>query len=128
MRSGKDMQSVSNFMSLADGRIYSDQLTGNMTPEIQDRWILMQYTGLKDRNGKEIYENDGLRIEDHTFSPMDFVVTWSEVNHCWWLSSVEKDEYGYPKQSLSFSQLNGFESDAEVIGNIFENPELSGGK
>ena len=90
-----------------------------------DGWELMQFTGLKDRNGVEIYEGDIVKIYEHRFSPMDFIVDFSGANHCWWLSSCFKEsQFGTSKESFSFSQLNGFYEDCEVIGNIYENPEL----
>ena len=86
--------------------------------------IPMKYTGLKDKNKKEIYRKDIIKINGHIFSPMNFIVKWSDVNHCWWLSSIKEDYHGISVQSHSFSTLNGFENDSEIIGNIYENPEL----
>jgi len=87
-------------------------------------FIWCQFTGLKDKSGVEICEGDIIKINEHTFSPMNFVVEWCEVNHCWWLSSIKKDYCECSVQNYSFSELNGFESDSEIIGNRFENPEL----
>ena len=63
--------------------------------------ILMQYTGLKDKNGKEIYEGDIVNGE-----LVEFLYNFGEWDNC----------FGY--------YLPEKESDREIIGNVFENPEL----
>lgn len=75
----------------------------------------MQYTGLKDKNGKEIYEGDIVRVSGHPFQ-----------------SSIEIDgnyEVGYNEaMDLCCGSLYLFKMRrwAEVIGNIYETPELLG--
>ncbi len=77
--------------------------------------VLMQYTGLKDKNGVEIYEGD--------------VVNWDDANWevIWFAHGYAlADDYGRCMMSDHFNVLiNGNELlDVEVIGNIHENPEL----
>lgn len=72
--------------------------------------IYMQYTGLK-ANGKEIYEGDILRANDEVG-----VVEWDNYR---WFISWKKYENGHPDL-----QLGRYNTDLEIIGNIYENPEL----
>ena len=94
--------------------------------------IPFQYTGLKDKNGKEIYERDVVRCFYETW---DFRtdrrepelldrawingITYVEWNDCGgWYPFVDNDDgMPYPDTELS-----------EVIGNIYENPELLEGE
>lgn len=82
---------------------------------------ICQCIGLKDKNGKLIWENDIVRIVGH-HSDVNGVykIIFDEINHCW---ALERS-YEYPRSYFTFSNLNGFEVDCEVIGNIFDNPEL----
>ena len=70
---------------------------------------LMQFTGLKDKNEKEIYEGD-------------IVAFWNRT----WSVECPGLAYGcYLKDELEGRKLDsGFDGILEVIGNIYENPEL----
>lgn len=75
----------------------------------------MQYTGLKDKNGKEIYEGDIIRYDRRIKDPKKlYIVKWES----------RFGEYG------DCCGYDGLSSYGEVIGNIYENPELleTGGK
>lgn len=81
---------------------------------------LCQYTGLKDKNGKMIWENDVVRVygdTDYFGNNLYYFykVVWNKDLCCWWLSDIytHEDEYLY-------ICLKGI----DVIGNIFDNPEL----
>lgn len=74
-----------------------------------------QYTGLKDKNGKRIFEGDILRFP-YPSTQNIYSVMWSGG------SFVRKDPDGY---YLSLNALNCDEY--EVIGIIHDNPELLGG-
>ena len=82
--------------------------------EIEENYIVEQYTGIKDKNGKEIYEGD---IVEYTICYYGNekrhrkVVEWSE-----W----DSDDFGEP-HNLGYSNLSEC---MEVIGNAHENPDL----
>ncbi len=74
---------------------------------------LMQYTGLKDKNGVEIYEGDFIRENDG-----DGGYIYAEVvyHNCGFMGKEKGFEPEYP--------ISAFRDEVEVIGNIYENPEL----
>lgn len=72
--------------------------------------ILMQYTGLKDKDGKEIYEEDIVKGIFYQGKPEISTVKWLEKGAAFIF-------FGYPMN------VHGLH-DVEVIGNIYENPEL----
>lgn len=78
---------------------------------------IMQYTGLKDKNGKEIYEGDILR---YVYSDLLFNWLISFDDGAFIFQSIGIDGYLMDKYRLTQSNC----LDREVIGNIYENPEL----
>lgn len=72
--------------------------------------ILMQYTGLKDKNGKEIYEGDILK--EHG------IVAWNDEGHRWSAIDLKWND------RKEWHDLDYLTSPFEIIGNIYENPEL----
>ena len=81
---------------------------------------LMQSTGLKDKNGVEIFEGDIVSVRNHPFQKTelsgvgieidgDYLIGWSDHNLTWLAGD------------LLLYQLKPY---IEVIGNIYENPEL----
>lgn len=83
-----------------------------------DVYELMQYTGLKDKNGTEIYEGDIL------LDPLDEYisgkVTWWDNNARFFLSNLNDDYMGDDDNADEPMEWVKY----EVIGNIYENPEL----
>ncbi len=76
---------------------------------------LMQFTGLKDKNGKEIYEGDIFSFEGRSYQVYfdEARGSWSAINR------KEGTDYKY-QQNLTKMRAKRF----EIIGNIYQNPEL----
>jgi uncharacterized phage protein (TIGR01671 family) len=81
-------------------------------PKLHERFEIMQYTGLKDRNGTDIYEGDILSNGQH----IDWVVIFDKgsykVKH---EGSITNDQW-----VLTWDMAEN----REIIGNIHEHPEL----
>ena len=78
---------------------------------------LCQFTGMVDKNGRRIWEND---IIKHEISDTIGVVKWYHEDYVgWYVDDVVVDE-----QQFTDEMWNG----CEVIGNIFDHPELLKGE
>jgi uncharacterized phage protein (TIGR01671 family) len=76
-----------------------------------------QYTGLKDKNGKEIYEGDRVTYTNpHSKTSFSHEVRWDEP---WAAFGLFEKNSKWCKES-DWAKI----VDVEVIGNIYENPEL----
>lgn len=75
---------------------------------------LMQYTGLKDKNAREIYEGDLIKDSD---SKEIGQVIWDDTTLCWTTKFEDNDLWG-------FVPRKGRDNHCEVIGNVYQNPEL----
>lgn len=82
--------------------------------------ILMQYTGLKDKNGKDIYEGDIVRIDILNQLDQQFNTHESFVVFEYGMFMVDKWRCSLQEAIEREDSKNG----VEVIGNIFENKEL----
>ncbi len=89
--------------------------------ELQDTFELMQYTGLKDKNGKEIYEGDVYRrLTWELDGQNNSSDIWQEPEVVGNIKEFfEEKGYGEGELMQSYEPQN-----LEVIGNIYENPEL----
>ena len=94
---------------------------------------LGRFTGMYDKNGKEIYENDIVRIlytdwtskSDNDQRTLDEylrdiskigIIEWDKFYPQYWIHFIDKDNYG----SLNYGKYGYI----EVIGNIFQNKDL----
>lgn len=80
----------------------------------------MESTGLKDKNGKEIYEGDIIGLVDSQGDLVKHEIKWDTEDYAAFIGI----NIGYPtlKSTLRQTWLN--ECGFEIIGNIYENPEL----
>ena len=84
----------------------------NVVKDDVKEYVLMQSTGFKDKNGKEIFEGDVLGTKDGLLNGF-----------------IEyREDLGMFVNSLirynNFERLCNVASDREIIGNVYENPEL----
>jgi uncharacterized phage protein (TIGR01671 family) len=92
-----------------------------------DRYKIQQFTGLKDKNGREIYKGDILKFAFSTKLKTGIIhyhkVMWNERKAKWSLERT--DEKGKVHWiGLGKVDLNGH----EIVGTVYENPELLGQK
>ena len=95
------------------------------TPE-QRAFYVMQCTGLKDKNGKEIYDGDIIDIHQTVNGCNLFVITWGDVGISarYLIDSEMLREYEYDIKELLEVNIGKYEKSVEVVGNIYENDEL----
>lgn len=96
----------------ADGQMIMD------TPNSDD-FVLLQFTGLLDKNGKEIYEDDLLRYLTTNGKP-------SHIRQVIW--NITKGRWQFKKLRVIAEESHYVREDKaarhEIIGNVYENSEL----
>lgn len=126
----KKLSRMDNFTNCKSGVEYCDgdfQVSsgydGYDRPTYEDdtskRYDLMQFTGLLDKNGVEIYEGDILSDDQFGVSPVVF-----EEESASFVTNIKCHETGSRDQLARFYCVDGTSRFAVVIGNIYENPEL----
>lgn len=99
-----------------DGWCASDVQVLNQTLNskfVKDIYEFMQYTGLKDKNGKEIYEGDIVKFKMYDGEYENYKIVFRNAE----FEAINEDDTNF----ISTDIWNVY---GEVIGNIYDNPEL----
>ena len=91
----------------------NDSVMNDYITAYPDEIKLMQSTGLKDKNGKEIFEGDIVKMAKDVYSDLTY---YEIVSHRGGAYRLESNQHG--------CELWLRHTICEVIGNIYENPEL----
>ncbi len=83
--------------------------------EISEECEIMQFTGLKDKEGNEIYEGDIIEFADHLHKA---VVVYDKKFAAYLFESNNLEKKNNPDTAMHWHD------DLKIIGNIYENPEL----
>lgn len=118
LKYGKEIVDVEEIDFMNEVINYIDNDYENNEQEIIGAYFenieLMQYTELKDKNNKEIYEGDIVKLRaNHGIGVIKYYDEWGAF----------VVEYIKPRP-LAVLGMNYYKEDIEVIGNIYENPEL----
>ena len=108
---------IGNLVEEPDG-LYLRDNKNNIMVYIQDQYTICQCTGLKDKNGKLIWEND---ICDRKEKYPE-IVKYHDGDWTLDYSYASNNESGFNYCNLGFYVTE--RNCVEVIGNIFDNPEL----
>jgi len=106
-------------MVQVDALVFDEQIikatykNGNVVKEDLKNYVLMQSTGLRDKNGKEIFEGDVVKMAKNVYSEPTY---YEVVRHRGGAYRLESKQYG--------CELWLRYADCEIAGNIWVNPEL----
>ncbi len=113
---------IKSYIDIHSSAIMIDELN-----DLNDNLIVEQFTGLHDKNGKEIYTGDILQLKKLDGSVLLYKIFCVKGGFAF--NTHQDDFYKtqieiYFYESTSDMQNSSFISTLEIIGNIFENPEL----
>lgn len=84
-----------------------------------EEFVLMQYTGLKDKNSKDVYEGDIVKDFYGKILRIDWADKWAR-----YMLSYDGQWCQYYLEDYHNNKTDYLAQSMEVIGNIYENPEL----
>jgi uncharacterized phage protein (TIGR01671 family) len=105
--------------------IYPDSKVCRINCSVQshyDKWPLMQYAGLKDKNGVEIYEGDIVYAFIGSYCYGKGKVIFH--NGIFWIEWIDDKEANMEPVGCYAKPFGKVREPLEVIGNIYQNPEL----
>lgn len=115
-------------LHLGTNKAIVTSLYGNASIKLDDK-ILMQSTGLKDKNGKLIYEGDIVKYAEFDWADFSFKDWETEMAEVVWGNTYDNyypafdlKQHEFECNGLAYIFNEGWT--IEVIGNIYENPEL----
>ena len=109
-----------HYLSLNGDIIIIDEM-GFIYEMDKENYIIDRYTGLKDKNGKEIYEGDIIRLKHHIDKRINVVGKVIFLSEQASFGIIDDLGQEYPLFRNTTEQI-------EIIGNIYENLELLEGK
>jgi len=91
----------------------------NYLKKYEEYYTLQQFTGLKDKNGREIYEGDIIFLDSHDGLKGPWVIAWHNVGFA-------MHNKTHTDKNPHWALFNQYEYSGGIVikGNIFENPEL----
>jgi uncharacterized phage protein (TIGR01671 family) len=116
---------IYDFIKWSKGELFTPNDVGNQLFENADDLKIMQFTGLKDKNEKEIYEGDIVKFSNIEYSTGVYGASEGVAEIVYKNNAFILLGYDMNCDNLDaniFGYLNN--NDMEVIGNIYENPEL----
>lgn len=117
-----------NVYIAGDGKIYT---YANIEANLEEKDLIpIQYTDLKDKNGKEIYEGDVVKCKLSSTQRYKGTIQFKTGHffiHAFWYSFKPIGRWDLEKRKLcgkSSTNLN-IDCEMQIIGNIYENPGLA---
>ena len=114
-KENKKMRLATDIVFLDDGVLFGFKVHSGETRTL-NKPDLMQYTGLKDKNGVEIYDSYIVKYSDESGTKQIGVV--KDYGYKKYVEAIGGDDEGNQDLELHPDEI------FEIIGNIYENPEL----